>query len=761
MKKILYLFILMSLLIGLGLPFAQPVFADTLTVYGSTSDGYISYADITYNAAWTGASGTVENTGDAFTLGQTYIPADPPYIPEAYILYRAFLFFDTSSIPSNATITLATLTFHGNSDGSDTDFLITIQNGQPTYSHDPLVAGDYSKANYSGDGGSLTTVGFNVDQNYPPYHHYPNVITLNADGRSWIQKGVGAKTKLCLRSSRDIAGTTPTGAEDVGIVSAESGGSYRPVLYVEYIVLVAPTVTTSAVTNILSTSCSGNGNITATGGTNATRRGFCYKVGTSGDPTTADSVAFDDGSFGTGVYTKSIAGLTASTNYRIRAYAINSVGTGYGSTVQVATTIGTPLVVTNAVDGIACTIATLNGSITSVGDENADMRGFVWATSTHGIPPGAPPAPYSDNWTAFGSFGVGAFDHDLATLTEGQSYYVRAFAHNSLGYSYGTEVSFTCWEDPIITTNAATSVTVSTARLQSYLNNSGGEACEVRWGYGLSDEGNIIGDYDTFTSFAGSYSTGASPYLDVSSLIANRDYYFNVEVQNSCGVDTGTSTMFHTESDVGSPSNVTAIPSYNSIVLSWVKGTGTPNTFIRRRENVCPADETDGTLVYMLTGSTYTDTALTSGVDYCYYIVGYDSVEGYSTNYIVIHATTLAAGFVTDTTGTAIVKPSGMTQTPDITAALEANIPLMPSIRAASTSTGIPMGSVLYGILLIVLTGLSYGIYRWTHSIEWIVVIWFFANWVAYPTLHTPIVVPIFVSLVGLGYAIYRVRSLI
>ena len=55
MKKILYLFILMSLLVGLCLPFAQPVFADTLTVYGSTSDGYIFLAGATYNEAWTGA----------------------------------------------------------------------------------------------------------------------------------------------------------------------------------------------------------------------------------------------------------------------------------------------------------------------------------------------------------------------------------------------------------------------------------------------------------------------------------------------------------------------------------------------------------------------------------------------------------------------------------------------------------------------------------------------------------------------------------
>ena len=105
----------------------------------------------------------------------------------------------------------------------------------------------------------------------------------------------------------------------------------------EYIIISAPTVTTQSATNIATTSCTGNGNITATGGANATRRGFCYKAGTSGDPTTSDSVAYDDGSFGTGAFTKTISGLSPNTDYRVRAYAVNSAGISYGATVNVKT----------------------------------------------------------------------------------------------------------------------------------------------------------------------------------------------------------------------------------------------------------------------------------------------------------------------------------------------------------------------------------------------------------------------------------------
>ena len=108
------------------------------------------------------------------------------------------------------------------------------------------------------------------------------------------------------------------------------------------VAVVAPTVTTQAADLVEATTARGNGNITDTGGENCTRRGFCYKVGTTGDPTTADSVAYDDGSFGTGAYTKGLTGLSTGTSYRVRAYAVNSAGTGYGATVQILTKPAAP-----------------------------------------------------------------------------------------------------------------------------------------------------------------------------------------------------------------------------------------------------------------------------------------------------------------------------------------------------------------------------------------------------------------------------------
>lgn len=94
---------------------------------------------------------------------------------------------------------------------------------------------------------------------------------------------------------------------------------------------VAPTVTTQTATSITTTTATGNGNITATGGVNPTVRGFCWDLATNPDPDINDSKVQESGSFGTGAFTGNITGLSAGTQYKVRAYATNTVGTSYGN----------------------------------------------------------------------------------------------------------------------------------------------------------------------------------------------------------------------------------------------------------------------------------------------------------------------------------------------------------------------------------------------------------------------------------------------
>lgn len=102
-----------------------------------------------------------------------------------------------------------------------------------------------------------------------------------------------------------------------------------------------------------------------------------------------------------------------------------------------------PQVSTQAVDHITATTARGRGTLIEEGGIGVDERGFVWGAASEGNPGNvAPSTVYDDYVLEGGSFDVGAFTGVIDGLTEGVTYYVRAFAHNAGGYRYGDQVSF-------------------------------------------------------------------------------------------------------------------------------------------------------------------------------------------------------------------------------------------------------------------------------------------------------------------------------
>lgn len=194
------------------IPTAQQV---RISFENSSGDG-VDYLTIRYHSPgpssfydsfsiWNGAA-WVEQGGDDANIYLTY---------RTFECYRSYVYFDTSSLSDAAVIYGATLKLYGSDDQSDTDFLVVIQNGQPTYPHDPLVLGDYDRANYSGDGGNVSTASWDL-AGY-------NTIALNEDGLDWIR--AGNTTKLCLRSSRDISDTGGDDDEYVTFFLSEAAGT--------------------------------------------------------------------------------------------------------------------------------------------------------------------------------------------------------------------------------------------------------------------------------------------------------------------------------------------------------------------------------------------------------------------------------------------------------------------------------------------------------------------------------------------------------
>ena len=94
----------------------------TLSRDSSYSDGYIYEWDYNYDTARTSSTGIVSDSGNHIRLGQYKNKLG------AYYIYRGFLFFNTSSIPSNMVVTNATLSLYYYSDYSSTDFDVVVHN---------------------------------------------------------------------------------------------------------------------------------------------------------------------------------------------------------------------------------------------------------------------------------------------------------------------------------------------------------------------------------------------------------------------------------------------------------------------------------------------------------------------------------------------------------------------------------------------------------------------------------------------------------
>jgi uncharacterized protein (TIGR02145 family) len=193
---------------------------------------------------------------------------------------------------------------------------------------------------------------------------------------------------------------------------------------------IPPTVTTGLVSNITTSGATVAGNVTAQGSAVVTVRGVCYA--TTQNPTTVNTCV-DSGS-GTGGYAANLSGLSPGVRYYARAFATNAAGTSYGNEVEFTTTRTAPTVNTGAVSDITTTSATVAGNVISQGFSTVTTRGVCYATSQN---------PTTENICISSGSGLGVFTVTISGLISDTRYFVRAFAVNSAGTSYGNQLEFT------------------------------------------------------------------------------------------------------------------------------------------------------------------------------------------------------------------------------------------------------------------------------------------------------------------------------
>ena len=193
-----------------------------------------------------------------------------------------------------------------------------------------------------------------------------------------------------------------------------------------------PLVTTSEITDITGTSAVCGGTIISNGG-DVLSRGVCWDTLPNPVQSIFSGSHFTTDGSGDGEFTSNITGLTEQTTYYVRAYARNSSGVGYGEERTFTTTYSVPTVTTSVVSDITDSSAICGGNVMYDGGAEVTARGVCWSTS--------PNPTIEDNHTMDGS-GTGSFTSSLTGLVINSIYYVRAYATNSMGTGYGSQVAF-------------------------------------------------------------------------------------------------------------------------------------------------------------------------------------------------------------------------------------------------------------------------------------------------------------------------------
>lgn len=296
-------------------------------------------------------------------------------------------------------------------------------------------------------------------------------------------------------------------------------------------------ITTYEPTNVTHTHATCGGNVVSDGGSEVTERGVCWA--TTPNPTTSGSHLASG--LGTGNFTVNLSGLTANTTYHVRAYAVNEKGTAYGDDVTFRTINYTaPIVVTGIITNVTNNSAICNGNVTSNGGYTVTARGICWSKTNQN-------PTVSGSHTTEGT-GTGSFTSNLSGLTQNTTYYVRAYATNSIGTAYGETEQFTTSKPYYLISEGGTVLTSS-----GFFYDSGGA------------NGRYSNNEDYVMTFKSNEGTNSKIRMTFTSFYTESGY-------DKLSIYDGTTTaatLIGTYEGSQSPGTVTATNSAGALTFLW------------------------------------------------------------------------------------------------------------------------------------------------------------------------------------------------
>ncbi len=298
-----------------------------------------------------------------------------------------------------------------------------------------------------------------------------------------------------------------------------------------------PLLTTSPVSNFTSTSALISGIINNNGGLPISSKGIVWST-TPNSP--ADLMAKLSNGVGDQSFSANLTGLNPATKYYVRAFAVNLVGTGYGSEVTFTTKSDTPYITTTNANPSLFNNTVTGGTITAENGSPVTIRGLVYGLTQF---------PTTELSTIVNDSlkGPGTYVIKLTKLLPATTYYARAYARNAIGRSYGNQIIInTPATTPTYITVPPTSQSTTATTGGTYVSNGGAAIIDKGVVWGTSP----ISSTTPITSILNKISKGpgdASFSATISGLTPGTLYYVYSYATNAAGTAFGTEEKFTTD----------------------------------------------------------------------------------------------------------------------------------------------------------------------------------------------------------------------
>jgi hypothetical protein len=193
-----------------------------------------------------------------------------------------------------------------------------------------------------------------------------------------------------------------------------------------------------------------------------------------------------------------------------------------------------PTVETSPITNVTAFSATCGGTVSDEGSGPVIAYGVCWAAKLD---------PTVNDLKTEDGAGPGTFTSNIAGLYAGVAYFVRAYATNSAGTSYGSTRSFIpSGKSPTATATAATNIKDTSATLNGYVeSNSFITTVTFQYGTTTNYETTVPTDRDPLAE-----DESGDVSANITGLTPSTTYYYRVVATNSLGTTFSNSISFTT-----------------------------------------------------------------------------------------------------------------------------------------------------------------------------------------------------------------------